>query len=93
MFMLCKTKNGAKGQLQTHSYTFNLSQDLLYLRMYICEWPNNFLNGQIRTCRGIWPFGLVPTFSYFELCNNVSNINRENFDNHNFDCGFCTEKQ
>ena len=34
------------------------------LLMYICGWPNNFLNGQILA----EVFGHMSTFSYFELC-------------------------
>ena len=46
LMLISTEKNRAKGQPHC-TYIFNLSQRISYLAMYICGWPNNFLNGQI----------------------------------------------
>ena len=41
-----------------------------------CGWPNTFLNGQILAEVRIWPYVLVPNFSYFELCIIINLVNK-----------------
>ena len=41
-------------------FLFIITYVHLWMAYYFCKWPN--------TNRIIWPYVLIPTFSYFELC-------------------------
>ena len=61
-----------KTELRANHIVLTIS--IYYLRMYVCGWPNNFLNGQILVEVPIWPYVLLFLILNSDMCTVATGV-------------------